>query len=135
MPGVMMGLGEFRFEIDTAAYQSLSRTDEYRWESQERISRAPALQFIGEGHTTFTLEGVIYPHWKGGLGQIQNMRNIAGRGFPLFLVSGYGDIFGLFAITNIEETQTIFFSNGAPRKQEFAVELMSYGADGAAGVM
>jgi phage protein U len=130
MPGVMMGLGEFRFEIDTAAYQSLSRNDEYRWESQERIGRAPALQFIGPGHTTITLEGVIFPQWKGGLGQIQTMRNMAGRGFPLFLVSGFGDIFGLFAITNIDETQTTFFSNGAPRKQEFVVELMSYGADG-----
>lgn len=125
-----MGLGEFRFAIDTAAYQTLTRNDEYRWESQERINRAPAMQFIGPGHTTFTLEGVVYPHWKGGLGQIQNMRTIAGRGFPLRLVSGYGDIFGQFVVMSVDETQTAFLNNGAPRKQEFSLELKSYGADG-----
>jgi len=130
MASVMMGLGAFRFAIDTAAYQTLTRKDEYRWESQERIGRHPAMQFIGAGHTTFTLEGSIFPHWRAGLGQIDAMRAMAGQGVPLRLVSGYGRIFGLFVIMAIDETQTVFLSNGAPRKQEFAIELKSYGADG-----
>lgn len=130
MAAVMMGLGSFRFAIDTAAYQALSRSDEYRWESQARIGRHPAMQFIGEGHKSFTLDGVIYPHWRGGLRQLDAIREQAGRGSPLRLVSGYGRIFGLFSVMKVDESQTQFMSNGAPRKQEFSIELKSYGADG-----
>lgn len=126
----MMGLGPFRFSLETAAYQNLTRTDEYRWESQERIGRHPAMQFIGAGHTTLSLDGTIYPSFKGGLGQIERMRAVASFGSPLFLVSGGGRIFGQFVIMHVEETQTFFFKDGTPRKQDFALELKSYGADG-----
>lgn len=130
MASVMMGLGAFRFAIDTAAYQQLQRTSEYRWESQDRIGRAPAMQFIGAGHETFTLEGIIYPHFKSGLGQLDLMRAQAGLGVPLTLVSGFGRIFGFFVIMTVDETQTFFLANGMPRKQEFSLELKSYGTDG-----
>lgn len=128
----MMGLGPYRFSLNTAAYQSLERMDEYRWQSQDRIGRHPAMQYIGAGHTTVTLDGVIYPHFRGGLGQIQAMRGAAILGTPLVLVSGGGRIFGFFVILSVEETQTVFLANGAPRKQEFAITLKSYGADGLA---
>ncbi|MGT3569114.1 phage tail protein, partial [Klebsiella pneumoniae] len=105
---IMMGLGPFRFSLDTAAYQNLERNDEYRWESQERIGRHPALQFIGEGHSTVNIDGVIYPHFRGGFNQIESMRAIAKLGRPLFLVSGSGRIFGMFAITVVDENQSFF---------------------------
>jgi phage protein U len=129
----MMALGAYRFKIDTAAYQQLQQTTEYRWESQERIGRHPAMQFIGAGHTTIKLDGIIYPHFKSaGINQIEAMRAQAGLGIPLTLVSGYGKIFGLFVIMSVDETQTYHIANGAPRKQEFSIELKSYGADGVA---
>ena len=130
MSKVMMGLGSFRFTVNTAAYQRLQRTDEFRWESQERIGRHPAMQFLGAGHTSFTLEGTVYPHFRGGFGQIEAVRNLAGRGSPLMLVSGYGKIFGRFVVLSVDELQTHFHPNGAPRKQEFTIELKSYGEDG-----
>ncbi|GGD41844.1 phage tail protein [Aureimonas glaciei] len=126
---VMMGLGPFRFGLNTAAYQTLTRQTEYRWESQERIGRHPAMQFIGEGHTTIDLDGTILPLFRGGLSQIDRMRTIAGSGTPQFLVSGRGKIFGQFVIMSVSETQTVFLPNGVARKLEFAVQLMSYGPD------
>jgi phage protein U len=126
---VMMGLGPFRFGLDTAAYQTLTRQTEYRWESQERIGRHPAMQFIGEGHTTIDLDGTILPLFRGGLSQIDRMRAVAGTGTPQFLVSGRGKIFGQFVIMSVSETQTVFLPNGVARKLEFAVQLMSYGPD------
>lgn len=126
---VMMGLGDFRFGLDTAAYQTLTRATEYRWESQERIGRHPAMQFIGEGHTTIDLDGAILPLFRGGLSQIDRMRTIAGQGTPKMLVSGRGKVFGLFAIMSVSETQTIFLPDGTARKLEFSISLQSYGAD------
>lgn len=127
---VMMGLGPFRFSLVTAAYQTLDRNDEYRWVSQERIDRHPAMQYVGPGHTSFSLAGVIYPHFRGGIGQVEAMRQAGAAGQPHVLVSGLGRIFGQFVIISIDETQTIFFADGTPRKQEFNIELKSYGADG-----
>lgn len=125
----MMALGPYRFELATAAYQSLIRSTVYRWESQERIGRHPALQFIGEGHTNVDLDGVIYPSFAGGLGQIDLMRAIAGFGTPLMLIGGTGRVFGSFAILSVDETQTYFHADGTARKLEFAISLQSYGAD------
>lgn len=131
---IMMGLGAFRFSVNTAAYQQLERTDEYRWQSQERIGRAPAMQFLGPGHTTIRLSGTIYPQFKGGIRQIDAMRAQAGIGAPHFLASAVGRIFGQFVIMSVEEVQTIFLPNGAPRKLEFSLELKSYGEDGFGGL-
>jgi phage protein U len=135
MANVMMGLGPFRFEIGTAAYQTLERSDEYRWVAQDRIGRQPAMQNLGPGLTTFNLSGIIYPHFRGGLGQLDRMREVAGRGTPQMMASGLGRIFGLFVILTVDETQTIFFDNGKPRKVEFALEIKSYGPDGTGGLL
>lgn len=131
---VMMGLGGFRFSISTAAYQQLERTNEYRWQSQERIGRHPAMQYLGEGHTTVRLSGVIYPSFKGGIKQIDALRGRAGTGSPQFLASTYGRIFGQFVIMSVGEVQTFFLANGAPRKVEFTLEMKSYGEDGFGGL-
>ena len=49
MPEIMMALGEFRFALDTAAYDRLRRSDTYRWQAQDRLGRRPAQQFTGHG--------------------------------------------------------------------------------------
>ena len=129
MSDTMMALGEFRFGIATAAYESLLRTVQYRWPIQERINRPVARQFVGIGEETCSLEGVIYPHHAGGLSQLQSMRDQAGKGEPLMMVTGLGDILGRWVILRVEEGQTVFFSNGMPRKVTFKMELARYGED------
>jgi len=127
---MMMGLGTFRFSLNTAAYQGFDRTDNYPWVEQTRLGRKPAMQIPAEEATEITLEGVIYPDWRGGLAQIDQMRAAAGRKEPLMLVSGTGRIFGLYVILSIQEKASIFKARGSPRKQEFTLTLKEYGADG-----
>jgi len=88
------------------------------------------MQIPSEEATEITLEGVIYPDWRGGLKQIDQMRAAAGRKEPLMLVSGTGRIFGLYVILSIQEKASIFKASGSPRKQEFTLTLKEYGADG-----
>ncbi len=126
---VMMALGDFRFSLNTAAYQQLRRTVEYRWPTQERAGRRPAKQFTGIGAETVALEGTIYPHYRGGLAQMEAMRGLAGKGRPQILTDGTGKVWGRFCIERIEETQTLFFGDGTPRKQEFRLSLGRYGDD------
>jgi uncharacterized protein len=126
----MMALGNFRFSINGAAYQTLKRTAEYRWPSQARVGREPALQFTGPGSETVKLNGVIYPQFLGGLNQTKKMREMAGQGDPLLLTDGEGNYWGKWCITRIEEEQNIFTGPGLPRKISFNLDLQAYGDDG-----
>lgn len=108
MAEVMMQLGFFQFSLDNAAYQRLSRSAEYRWARQARIGTNDALQFTGLGPETVELEGVIYPHFRGGLKQIDKMRTQASLGLPLPLVSGIGKVLGLWVVEGVTEGQEVF---------------------------
>jgi len=127
----MIALGDYRFSLPTAAYQRLQRRTEFPWTAQPRLGRKPARQKVREGDDRITLSGVVYPHFRGGLGQIDAMRGQAGRDEPLSLVMGTGRVMGLWVILKIHETQAEFFADGAPRRQNFRLELGIYGEDAA----
>lgn len=126
MPDVMLKLGSYTFSVATAAYGQLSRSTDYRWKSQELVGARENLQYVGPGSETITLAGVVYPHYRGGLGQIDAMRAEAGRGVPLLLVDGLGRVHGRFVIEKIDEQQDAFMRSGVPRKQQFSLSLRRF---------
>ena len=91
--------------------------------------RSPAQQFVGLGEDTITLAGVIYPHYRGGLNQLNDLRRQAETGEPLLLVDGLGYVWGQWVIVSIEETQSYLQSHGQPLKQAFQLQLKYYGED------
>ncbi|MGP3725627.1 phage tail protein [Cereibacter sphaeroides] len=124
-----MALGSFRFGVNRAGYQSFSRSASWRWEAQDRLGRAPALQYLGPGSDEITLEGVIYPHFRGGLRQVELMRLVAGGGQPMILVDGLGWVRERWVIATVEERKSLFLADGAPREIEFTLGLRAYGSD------
>ncbi|MEV8467305.1 phage tail protein [Fluviibacterium sp. DFM31] len=126
---VMMGLGAFRFGVNQSSYQALRRVADYRWAHLDRAGRAPAAQFLGPGVQTITLDGVIYPHFKGGLRQVEGMRLAARAGQPMVLVDGLGWVLDQWVITRVDERKGVFLRDGAPRRIAFSVTLQSYGGD------
>lgn len=125
----MLALGTFRFGVNRACYQTLSRRAAYRWEKLDRAGRAPASQFLGRDAEEISLEGVIYPHFKGGLRQVEAMRVVAGLGQPMILVDGLGWVFQKWVILGVEERKSVFMADGAPRRIDFSLHLRSYGED------
>lgn len=126
---VMMMLGPFMFAMDTAAYQNLQRSSEYRWTAKDRLGRLPAMQFTGPGKESIELDGVIFPEFAGGLNQVQAMREIAGYGKAMHLVDGLGVFHGLWVVTNVSETLTVFHDDGSARRIQFRLSLQRYGKD------
>jgi uncharacterized protein len=122
----MMRLGPLKFSVDRAAYQQLSRSAEYRWARQPQIGRNDALQFTGLGPETVDLSGVVFPFYKGGLGQVDRMRLAGQIGIPLPLIDGRGRVLGLWVIERVTEDQEVFAAFGAPRKQSFSMRLTRY---------
>ena len=143
--GQVMMLGSFVFSINTATYNTLNRSDEWRWRTIERLGSFNAEQFNGWGSTTITLEGEIYPlrNYGGvqnsgnitltngkivGTNQLEAVRAMANTRQPQTLVDGAGKNYGQFVIVKLNEIQSMILDNGKPRKQEFRLELRSYGA-------
>jgi len=126
MAGKMLQLGGDQFSIDNAAYQSLNRSSEYRWAAIEQVGAADALQFTGLGPDTITLQGVIYPHFKGGLDQLNRMRRTAELGFPLPMMAGTGKVLGIWVIEGVREGQRKFAAQGAPLRQDFTLNIRRY---------
>jgi phage protein U len=128
---VMLMLGPYVFSIDTAAYQSLTRTTNYKWSKQERVNNKSAKQYISEPEDSITLNGVIYPEFSSGLLQLDLLRSLAATGKPQLLVASptslQGFSFGYWIIENIQETQTYFLPGGVPRKIEFSLQLSDFG--------
>ena len=125
----MLQLGNYRFTLQTAAYQQLSHTHSFRWASQARLGQRPAQQYVGPGKEQMTLDGVIYPHCHGGMGQVSAMRQQASKGEPLVLVAGTGDVWGQWVIEQIVETWSHCDRQGLPKKIGFRVQLTRYGED------
>lgn len=85
------------------------------------------LQFLGQGEDSINLDGVIFPYYKGGLGQVETMRTMAQAGQPL-LLADESKAHEYWVIEEISETQTQFIGNAA-QKIEFSMRLSFYGAD------
>lgn len=126
MMSAMLQLGPFQFSVDTAAYQQLRRETQYRWQGQQRVGAHDALQFTGYGSDSIEVNGIIYPDYKGGSGQLARMRAVATLGTPMPLVSSGGIVFGLYVIQAITEGQSIFARRGAPRRQTFSMTMRRY---------
>ena len=84
--------------------KAFKRQSEYRWQEVNRIGADPALQFTGFGAETIDLDGVIYPHFKGGLRQVTLMSR--GRTWQtVVLISGNGNAFGKWCIVKTLKTK------------------------------
>lgn len=123
---VMMRLGAFSFSIPTATYQSLNRRSEYLWAGQQRFGQQESLQFVGEASESLTLQGTIFPEYRGGFQQLNKMRTLAGNASPMSLIDGNGKAMGKWVIVSVDESQSIFAAFGAPRKMEFTLELKRF---------
>jgi phage protein U len=119
----------YYFNLDTAAFDELRRSTEFRWASQERLTRRPAQQAVGIGEEKITLKGAIFPGFKGGLKQLDTLRSLGAQLKPLTLTTGYGDVLGTWCLKSVEEEQSALLQGGIPRKQAFTLEFVRYGDD------
>ena len=124
---VLLTLGDYQFSMSNAAHEEMQRQTNYRWASQARLTRDPALQYMGPGSTSVKLQGSIYPQFRGGLEQINQRKNEAEKGEPLTLVDGRGNNLGRFCVKQISDTEKVLTGPGIPRRIDFSLSLESYG--------
>lgn len=119
----MLALGMFVFMRQTLPFQSLQRSADYRWPSNTRIGKRDAFQFLGPGDDKITLTGDLYPEMTGGRLSMLTLYTMADEGRAWPFIAGTGTIYGMFVITNVSETGTVFFADGSARKISFTLSL------------
>ncbi|HDS0929569.1 TPA: phage tail protein [Pseudomonas putida] len=122
-------LKPYYFNLDTAAFDELTRKTAFRWAGQERLTREIAQQAVGQGEDKLTIKGAIFPLFRGGIGQLNELRSIGRRLQPLTLTTGYGEVLGTWCLLNVDEEQGALLAGGIPRKQSFSLEFVAYGND------
>lgn len=119
----MMAFGMFIFSMHSIAYQSLDKQTSWRHGSQPRVGARPARQYLGPGDENINLPGWIAPGQIGNKMSLSTLHDMANSGKAYTLVNGLGIFHGIYVITSITETGTLFNQFGQPRRIEFNIEL------------
>ncbi len=120
---MMMGYGQFTFSLETLAYQQLDRSAEWRHPTNSVVGGLPAAQFTGPGDDTTTLNGTLYPGFKGDPQSLDLLREMANSGKAWPLVSGTGRVYGAYVVTGLREAESMHLANGTPTRVDFTLVL------------
>lgn len=122
-PRELMTLGMFIFGMETANYQSLQRSREWRHATSERHGAIDAAQYIGPGPDSISLAGLLVPELGGSYAALETLAAMADTGDTYPLVNGQGQILGHYRITRLDEEQRVIMAGGAPRMVGFRIDL------------
>lgn len=128
----MLQIGSVAFETTGPHYDKLAHHAKATWARQHRFGRRDALQFTGLGEEPVDVSGTIYPDYYAGFSSLAALRSQMSR--PQMVVSGAGDVMGLWVILEVGAEQTFQDPRGRPRKITFSVKLDRYGEDGFGGM-
>ena len=122
---MMMIYGMFVFELKTLPYQQLRHSLNWRHVKNDRINRSAKWQYIGAGETQINLDGVLYPEITGGDVSLTVLATQAYTGRPWPLISGAGQIYGMYVLTGLQATHTEFDRYGKAKKIELRERLQA----------
>ncbi|PHI29252.1 MULTISPECIES: phage tail protein [Budviciaceae] len=120
---MMMILGMFPFMLKTVPYQEFQQTKSWRFPTNNRVGKSPAVQFTGINNDTITLSGVLLPEFTGGRLSMFGLKTMADAGMAWPLIESSGAIYGMFVIESITENKSFFFKDGTARRIEFTINL------------
>lgn len=118
-----MSLGLFAFSNDDLSYAQLQRRTSWRHPTNDRIGARAAGQYAGPGDDIVTMSGLLAPGVIGRAGALDDLRELADQGEAWPLVDGAGYVYGVFVITDLDETQRAIFADGVPRVSDFTLSL------------
>jgi uncharacterized protein len=124
-------------KVDTPSFETLQRDTQFTWVNADRLSRDPAMQFVGPGEENISVDGKMYPYHFGGLSTIAKLRAAGRAGKPHLLArfypldnKGYGaESLGNFVIKRVRTIEHKIGAIGVAHKIDFTLELAKYGDD------
>ena len=122
---MLLSLGQFVFDVDTMTFSELQRSRSWSHASNSIAQGRDQHQFTGAGEETVTIPFLIYQsHGFGNRQSIDDLSEMADSGSGYVLIDGSGYIYGVFAITAIEETRSYITNLGVARKIDGTMKLV-----------
>ena len=122
---MLLCLGQFVFNVDTMTYSELQRSRSWSYASNSIGQGRDQHQYTGAGEETVTIPFLIYQsHGFGNRQSIDDLSEMADSGSGYVLIDGSGYLYGVFAITAIDETRSHISNRGVPRKIDGTMKLM-----------
>ncbi|EPB5863483.1 phage tail protein [Klebsiella pneumoniae] len=87
------------------------------------MGRSAKWQYVGAGENQLTLGGLLYPEITGGNLSLGAVSTMAYTGLAWPLIDGVGSIYGMYVITDLQETHQEFDRYGKAKKIEFTLTL------------
>ena len=121
-----MALGPFGFESLKFGYDGVSRDLSTQWADVQTVGGLNRLQWLGGESDQVRIEGAVFPEEFGGLDSLEGVRSAARNGSVLPLVTLGGNVYGMYVIEAVTETQKFHDATGRPRKDVFEIRLKRY---------
>lgn len=119
----LAAIGMFAFTTDTALFDALDRSREWRHERSERFGAMAASQFTGPGADRISISGRLVPEVLGQFGAIETLVEMADTGDAYPFMDGRGRVLGHFTIDRVDERKSNLVEDGTARVNEFTIEL------------
>ena len=120
---MLLALGQFAFEIGSAAFLELSRRREWRHQSADRVGTSPAYQALGTGPEPITLSGIVAPGVTGRHSALDELEAMGDTSDAFPLVDANGRVYGQFVIIALDRKTSNFLGTGEARRADFTLEL------------
>lgn len=123
--GVLLAWGPYRFETGGTSFEELEHKVAQRRRRHEIIGRAPAGQYLGPDVEPVRLRGSVYPRYDGDdtARQLREMQASCQAGESYILLSGEGDIYGLFTLERMSRRESHHLTTGSAQKVTFEAEF------------
>lgn len=128
---MLMVLGLFVFDVKTAPFSQLERSNQWRWAGHNPVGNHPSHQFLGRGENTITITGTLMPEFTGGPLSLKVLEMMGDTGNAWLLMRGNGDVYGYWLIENINEQESYHLRDGTAQKIDFSINLKRYDGDNA----
>lgn len=128
---MLMGLNNldntagFEFKIADTSYQELVKKITTGWQKTDRMGNWPLFQVTSQPEEDISLAGAFFPHVNGRTAE-EELSDLAGLNEPFMLISGDGDVLGLFVIMSISFKKSKFIDGGRELVNNFQMELSRY---------
>ena len=125
---LLLAWGPFSFESGRAAYEELRHRCGGHWEEHRIIGRAPVGQYIAPDEEAIALRGTIFPleNGAGAPAMVRAMQDASKAGETYTLISGLGEVFGIFRCRKCERIESEIVVDGLPFKVSYDLEFIAH---------
>ncbi len=125
---MLLAWGPYMFESHRASYEELRHRAGGHWAEHRIIGRAPVGQYLGPEEEVISLRGTIFPLDAGGGASAmpRAMQESSKAGETYMLLSGAGEVFGIFRLKKAERNESEIVVDGKPLKVSYDLEFVAH---------